>query len=154
MRTLSPATSALTLFAVTLALALAVPAAAEEALSSLCTMASTEHSPLPIAPAVEIGLAQEPREQQLCFCPKDFGADPYIAQGWACATSCSAATSACETDAYNKAGANCFYGVCYYGSLTYRPVSGCIYDHSMCPGKYLRDCDLEYWCQECEDIPN
>lgn len=82
-----------------------------------------------------------------CFCPT--GALPRIAHGWGCASTCSAATSACSGMAFSEAEAGCIDGVCAFGDLILQPASGCIFNHSMCPGQYLRDCDQEYWCYRC-----
>lgn len=82
-----------------------------------------------------------------CFCPT--GLSYRIAHGWGCASTCSAATSACSALAFSVADDGCIDGVCDYGNLILHPASGCIYNHSMCPGQYLRDCDLEYRCYRC-----
>lgn len=87
-----------------------------------------------------------------CTCPT--AASPNIAHGWGCASTCAEATSACSANAASVAQAACDNGVCQFGNLTLNPASGCVYNHSMCPGQYLRDCDREYWCWLCVEKPD
>jgi hypothetical protein len=137
--------------AAALCLSFTLPAMAEDA-ADLCQLPETAGQAIQSSegtlPTIDIE-AGEIQQAASCICPSAY-APPRIAQGWACASSCAAATAACDSDAYNKADANCYQGVCDFGSLTYRPPGGCIYDDSEhCPGQYLRDCDLEYWCWKC-----
>jgi hypothetical protein len=144
-------------------LALALPSAAAEVESEFL-------DPLPIASdATSCGSSSVPFDldlpeadqrveracscppQSTCICPSASGTPKY-ATGWGCGSTCAAATTACGTNIYINADQACLRGVCWLGETTYSQPD-CIYNHSTCPGLYLRDCQAQYRCYGCHFYP-
>jgi hypothetical protein len=84
-------------------------------------------------------------EASTCICTKDKGAPPSVQGGWACGDTCAEAAAACKANA--KANSSCQQDVCAFGALAL--TNQCQYNNSMCPGRYMQDCEIEYWCEVC-----